>query len=479
MNVEATALSAELRQSLARCVDARFEAVKAAYVESLRVPSVKADPAPGAPYGEPVARALEHARAAAEALGLATFGFDGRTVAADAGTAEPYVATIGHLDVVPPGAGWTRDPFAAEVRDDLVYARGAVDDKSGAFASLLAVAAVNDLLADGALDLPRRVRVIFGGDEECGMTCVRHYMATQPAPVFAVAPDGAWPLVFAEKGMAALELAGALPAGGGLVVERLTAGTRRNVVPGVAEARLAGAAPRLDAAAAVLEGYWDRNVTWRRSADGIDLTAIGEGGHASRPLQADNAVARMLRVFHSLPLTASTYWLNVLNLTDSGGGGLGLADCDSVSGATSANLGVVAAGNGRIRLGFDVRYPVRRDLEWVKQRAAASARHVGLELVSAEGIDPLHEPIDSPLVQTVMAVYNAETDEGLPPYSRGGRTYAAYVPHCVCVGRSLPGEPEGGVHGPDEHYSFASLRGGGRMLAHLLIRLARTPAPDD
>jgi succinyl-diaminopimelate desuccinylase len=48
----------------------------------------------------------------------------------------------GHFDVVPPGDGWTLDPFAGIVREGRVYGRGATDQKSGLAASLFAVEAI-------------------------------------------------------------------------------------------------------------------------------------------------------------------------------------------------------------------------------------------------------------------------------------------------------------------------------------------------
>ena len=43
----------------------------------------------------------------------------------------------GHIDVVPPGEGWTIDPFAGEIRDGKIYGRGSTDMKSG-IASMMA-----------------------------------------------------------------------------------------------------------------------------------------------------------------------------------------------------------------------------------------------------------------------------------------------------------------------------------------------------
>src|SRR5258708_21861337 len=48
-------------------------------------------------------------------------------VGARRGGTGPVVHLNGHLDVVPPGASWTADPFAGIVRDRTIYRRGVVD----------------------------------------------------------------------------------------------------------------------------------------------------------------------------------------------------------------------------------------------------------------------------------------------------------------------------------------------------------------
>jgi succinyl-diaminopimelate desuccinylase len=69
-----------------------------------------------------------------------------------------HFAFAGHLDVVPPGEGWTAAPFAPEVRGDLLYGRGAVDMK-GAIAAM--VAAVAQVPVDAGT-----ISFIITGDEE-------------------------------------------------------------------------------------------------------------------------------------------------------------------------------------------------------------------------------------------------------------------------------------------------------------------------
>jgi len=70
----------------------------------------------------------------------------------------PHFGFAGHLDVVPPGAGWSSDPFAPEVRGGLLYGRGAVDMKS-------AVAAFAAACSERA-DQRGRVTFLITGDEE-------------------------------------------------------------------------------------------------------------------------------------------------------------------------------------------------------------------------------------------------------------------------------------------------------------------------
>jgi len=74
------------------------------------------------------------------------------------GSGAPHFAFAGHSDVVPPGDGWHGDPFAPELRGDILYGRGAVDMKGAIAAFIAAAARVPD--HSGTLSL------IITGDEE-------------------------------------------------------------------------------------------------------------------------------------------------------------------------------------------------------------------------------------------------------------------------------------------------------------------------
>ena len=77
---------------------------------------------------------------------------------------RPRLHLNGHFDVVPPGDGWTVDPFAGLVRNGRIYGRGASDMKSGIAAAVFAVEALRRAGVElgGAVDISATV------DEESG-----------------------------------------------------------------------------------------------------------------------------------------------------------------------------------------------------------------------------------------------------------------------------------------------------------------------
>lgn len=57
-------------------------------------------------------------------------------------TVSPVLHFNGHMDVVPPGSGWSTDPFGGEIHDGRVYGRGASDMKGGIAAQIYAIEAI-------------------------------------------------------------------------------------------------------------------------------------------------------------------------------------------------------------------------------------------------------------------------------------------------------------------------------------------------
>ena len=76
----------------------------------------------------------------------------------------PALHLNGHIDVVPPGSGWTVDPFRGEIKGGWLYGRGSADMKAGLAAAVFAAEAVQraGVGLRGALEISGTV------DEESG-----------------------------------------------------------------------------------------------------------------------------------------------------------------------------------------------------------------------------------------------------------------------------------------------------------------------
>lgn len=90
----------------------------------------------------------------------------------------PALVLHGHLDVVPAVAGeWTVDPFSGEIRDGMLWGRGAVDMKNVVGMMLAAVETLT-----GAGEQPRRdiVLAFFADEENGGVYGSQHVVRTRP-----------------------------------------------------------------------------------------------------------------------------------------------------------------------------------------------------------------------------------------------------------------------------------------------------------
>ena len=87
--------------------------------------------------------------------------------------AAPTVLVYGHYDVMPvaPIELWHSDPFAPEVRDGHIFARGADDDKGQA---MIQVKAFEYMVKNGLQNC--RVKFLFEGEEEIGSPSLEHFI---------------------------------------------------------------------------------------------------------------------------------------------------------------------------------------------------------------------------------------------------------------------------------------------------------------
>jgi succinyl-diaminopimelate desuccinylase len=442
-------------------------------IRMLQIPSLESEAEPGAPFGRENRRALDLALELGKQYGFRTVDGDGYYGYAEFGTGETLIVSLGHLDVVPTGPGWKHEPFGAQIDGGYLYARGSTDDKGPTMASFYAARALLETLPN----LPARVRVVFGCNEESGMECVKKYVEREEIPTFGVAPDAGWPLYHAEKGIANL-LVEVRPSDHEFRLLELTGGQRPNIVMDGCVARIQVRGEAKAEVEAKLADSWDRNLqaSWE-NGETLRIEALGKACHGSRPFGGDSAGTRALRFVHALaPVEVAEFYEHLLWSTHPSGVGLGIHGRDEVSEDLTCNLGVATSESGALRLLFNVRYPVTWKGEQL--RALCEAKLAELKgswaLAHMDDSPSLYFPLDHPMVRTICDVVRIETGEDKKPGVMGGGTYARMIPNTVSIGTGWEGDGE--AHETDERLKVAHLLKMSRIYAHILYRLAMLEA---
>ena len=454
---------------LRACVDALKPQLLSTLRQNIQIPSVQGDAEDGAPYGASVRESLVHVLDTARKLGFRTENMDGHLGWCEYGEGDEMVAVLGHLDVVPAGDGWSCDPFGGELRDGKIWGRGTTDDKGPAIASLFALAA----LRDSGLPIRRRIRILFGCNEEAGSDDIKYYLANGgEIPVMGFTPDGEYPVINGEKGIINVTFSHANIQAGDVRLLSIHGGTAPNVVPAHACAKLA--CPR--ELAQRLANLSAPQVRFTATDYGLFVEAEGESAHGSTPELGKNAIGRLLLALDTLPLSGevanAVHFLAATLGMETDGASAGIALHDAVSGGLTLNLGVINGDEHRLSLKINYRYPVTKgyaDCAPILNGKFASA---GFTLDSEVHKAKLYVPADSPLVSTLLRVYREQTGLEDQPKSIGGGTYAKALPNIVAFGPIFPGE-EVREHKPDEYISVDSLMRNAQIIAAAVYEMAK------
>ena len=437
----------------------------------IRVPSLKSDAKPGAPFGEALGKMLDTALASCAELGFEVKNYDG--YAGDAqmgeGSDEDALAILAHVDVVPAGDGWTREPFGAQLEGDLLYGRGAGDDKGPLVAALYAMTAVKQ----SGIPLKRKVKLIIGCDEESGMEDIQYYKQVTTIPRTGFSPDASYPVINLEKGVCGLHLSAPVSTEG-LRILSLDVGERPNVIPGAASALVEGGR-ELIPMVEELSGKFG----WPAEAieeDGrIRVRTTGINGHAAYPEIARNAIGQLLILLKALGAKGPLALLADTVGVQYYGEGLGIQSQDKASGPLTCNMGILRVQNEQLFATLDIRYPLLVSGERLSGIVQAHLKGIQVKQVTLK--KPHYVPESSELVQGLLEAYHQVTGREKKTLSTGGGTYARLLEEGVAFGASFPEEPDL-AHQADERISVSSLTQSMRIFAHAIVRLAGKEASE-
>jgi succinyl-diaminopimelate desuccinylase len=444
--------------------------------ELVAIPSVKGLPEPGKPFGKELHKALEYMLQLGSKMGFQTKNIDGYAGHIEFGQGDKMMGILVHLDVVPPGEGWTYPPFGAEIHDNRLYGRGAVDDKGPAVAALYAMKAVKD----SGLPVNKRVRLILGTDEESGWEDLRYYFEREPMPDFGVSPDGRYPVINAEKGILHIAFRKKFSkyAYNSIGLSKMSGGQRPNMVPDKCICIFDSSANNDNIVSGIKRfgnstGY-EFEITSAENGD-LLVKSIGKPAHASAPETGHNAIGQMLAYLAGLgqedgEIEQYLRFLQSRVGMEIHGESLGLAVEDQLSGKLTLNLGMINIDRESGEAVIDIRYPVSYKKEDVLAKIEADAAKSGIEVQVLNYQKPLYVPEDHFLVQALMRVYTKLT--GQPAYAMaiGGGTYARAIKDAVAFGAVFPGKPEL-AHQKDEYIEIEDLMLNARIYAHAIAEL--------
>jgi succinyl-diaminopimelate desuccinylase len=432
---------------------------------------------PEAPLGKGVKEALDFMLNLGEKDGFIPKNVGNIAGHLEFGEGEELLGILCHVDVVPEGDGWTSDPFAAEIRDGKLFARGAIDDKGPTMAAYYAMKIVKEL----GLPLNKRVRMIIGTDEESDWRCVEHYFKHEEMPTLGFAPDADFPIINAEKGIADIDIV-QKPRGeetGKVEVISFKSGKRYNMVPDHATVTLNIIENQMDVVQRFTD-YMKRHQLEHHShvKNGeLTLEVKGISAHGMEPKKGVNAGLFLADFLSKLELylTASDYFKFVSRYfhKDSRGISLGVAYSDEVSGELTINPGKLSytlQSGGSI--GLTCRYPVTNNIEETKEKLDQLLGEKGFAIEKIKDTKPHYVDENEFLIQTLKRVYEEHTGEKAYLISIGGGTYARSLKSGVAFGPLFPGRPDV-AHQKDEYIDIDDLMKATAIYAQTIYELAQ------
>ncbi|MFW5645786.1 MAG: Sapep family Mn(2+)-dependent dipeptidase [Acetivibrio ethanolgignens] len=407
-------------------------------------------------FGKDIDKCLDKALEIFADMGFRTFkAEDGAYGYAEIGEGEEMLGILGHLDVVSARMedGWKHNPFEPVVEDGFICGRGAQDDKGPIVAAAYALKAV----LDEGYRLNKRVRFIFGLDEETLWRSIAKYIEREEAPTMSFSPDSEFPLTYAEKGLLQVlfksKEASAVSFKGGHSF---------NAVSSAAECKYE---EKLENAMKEL-GY-------AYHVEGDRLVAEGVSVHAKDPWKGVSANLHLIEAMKKAGYEdkAISFISDVFN-DKFRFEGFTSEDLSDFSGPVSVCFSRMTGDENGVVLSVDLRLPVTLEKQKVMDLMAAKAAEYGFELEQFDWLRSIYVPKDSELIQGLMKAYQDVTgDTENEPVISAGATYARGFDNCVAFGAIFPGE-EMTEHEPNERASIDGLVRAAEVFKKVFINLA-------
>ena len=495
----------DLKRRIDSIVDGMRDEIVGALSNILKYQTVSgaADEDGQAVYRDETARCLDWLGTTCRRMGFDWKNHENIYAYADLPAGESHVGLPVHIDVVPPGDGWTHDPFGGDVDQATVWGRGCQDDKGPAIQMLYAMHVLKTLNRP----LGRGARLIVGTAEECGdWDDIKLYLANEQHPQISIVSDASFPIINAEKGMMNYAVTTDLdfaadPEPGGYTFKSAWAGERANIVPPNALLTLRGdATSDKETLKKELDRFIEKNPEASAeilpSADedatehDIAILFHGRGAHGSTPAEGHNAALDMLKFMNETSFVSEDESELAGFLHDKGasldGAELDVAETHPFVGSTTVNLGIVHWLGWQCRAVFNIRVTkkdqepadvtLRQNIARVAAVVSEFADETGFPVehgTDGKTMGPIYvDPAQHPdFIDALKDAYTTFTGREATLHAIGGTTYAKVFPSAVCFGPVDPKEEPELAHQADERVRIEHLLRNVKIYAYALARL--------
>lgn len=425
--------------------------------EIIRIKTVEDVAVPQGPFGKGNKECLEKVLQIAENLGFKTKNLDGYCGYAEIGEGDELFAIIGHLDVVPEGDGWKYPPYSGTIADDELWGRGTWDDKGPIIIALYALKA----LADSDFSFNKRVRIIFGCNEESGSKCMEHYLKVEGQIDYGFSPDANFPVIFAEKSITNVFIEGKSVEKGTVQLQNFHAGIVINAVPDLCRFTLKyGCDHCKKSAIETLEKrFHDDGIRYDYQDENGQLhyTVYGKACHGSIPQYGINAASYALKALKEVTDSDFVRFYHRYIGTEYNGKSLNCYEKDEY-GDIAVNVGIVSYDHGNYQIQINSRLPFTMTPKQQYERIKEQVKHEDCVVLLKSASNGFKMDQNCDMIQYLMKAYQEVTgDHQSKPLCIAGGTYAREFQNCVAFGPEMEGFGELLIHQPNERIPLKAI----------------------
>lgn len=391
------------------------------------------------PFGSGNIKCLNHMLELGKTNGFYTKNLDNYCGYIEYGKGKELIGILCHLDVVDVNIDkWNSNPFEPVIKNNKIYARGAMDDKGPLMAAFYAM---KELKEEG-FNPNKRIRLIMGCNEESGSLCMKHYKEVDEEPTISFSPDAEYPVIFGEKGILTIKISGNINS----IIKELHAGVKFNIVP--------------DKASVILK-------------DGFKKDYIGLSAHAMNPGLGINAISLLV---DDIKTRYNDIFINFLDkyfTNDTKGEKINSYSFDNDMLDLTANLAILDVVDDKFNMIINYRMPKFSDYDNMINNINNIIKSYGYKLEVLDYMEPHIVDKESFLVKTLLNSYKKySNDINAKAISIGGGTYAKCFKNSVAFGIKMPDEEET-CHIDNEYVNIDTLKMSIKIMKDAIKELAK------